>query len=86
MFEVKFTEHNESFSQFRYNLMHSFSFAATGLTSVLRLVLLTKIREITKKKVLFVTSSEQNALRYQNDLKKAFDVDGKLLPFQNISM
>ena len=86
MFEVKFTEHNESFSQFRYNLMHSFSFAVTGLTSVLRLVLLTKIREITKKKVLFVTSTEQNALRYQNDLKKAFDIDAKLLPFQNISM
>lgn len=86
MFEVNFLENSENYSQFKYNLTKSYSFAITGLTSILRLLLVAKIKQITKKKVLFVTSTEQNALRYQNDLKKAFNTDAKILPFQNISM
>ena len=45
-----------------------------------------KIQKITEKKILVITSTEQNALKYQNDLKKAFGVESDLLPFQNISM
>lgn len=62
------------------------SFAVTGLITLLRLLLVEKIHEISKKKVLVITSTEQNALKYQNDLKKAFAVDAEILPFQNVSM
>ena len=58
----------------------------TGLITILRLFLLKKIGEISHKKVLFITSTEQSALKYQNDLEKAFGVNAKILPFQNISM
>ena len=86
MFKVNAPENNENYALFERFLAKSFSFAATGLTTILRLLLITKIRKITDKKVLFVTSTEQNALRYQNDLLKAFGEKSDLLPFQNISM
>lgn len=86
MFKINAPENNENYALFERFLAKSFSFAATGLTAILRLLLITKIRKITDKKVLFVTSTEQNALRYQNDLLKAFGEKSDLLPFQNISM
>lgn len=86
MFKINAPANNENYALFERFLAKSFSFAATGLTTILRLLLITKIRKITDKKVLFVTSTEQNALRYQNDLLKAFGEKSDLLPFQNISM
>lgn len=86
MFKINAPENNENYALFERFLAKSFSFATTGLTTILRLLLITKIRKITDKKVLFVTSTEQNALRYQNDLLKAFGEKSDLLPFQNISM
>ena len=86
MFKINAPENNENYALFERFLAKNFSFAITGLTTILRLLLITKIRKITDKKVLFVTASEQNALRYQNDLQKAFGVKSELLPFQNISM
>ena len=86
MFKINAPENNENYALFERFLAKSFSFAATGLTTILRLLLITKIRKITDKKVLFVTTTEQNALRYQNDLLKAFGEKSDLLPFQNISM
>ena len=71
---------------FERYLAKSFSFAVTGLTTLLRLLLIQKIQKITEKKLLVITSTEQNALKYQNDLKKAFGLDADLIPFQNISM
>lgn len=79
-------EENKNFTQFRKNLTASKSFVVTGLTSFLRLLMVEKIREISKKKVFFVTASEQNSLKYQNDLRHAFDIDAEVLPYQNISM
>lgn len=77
---------NESFEIFCHNVKTGIPFAVTGLVSLLRLFLVQKTLEVSKKKVLFVTSSEQNALKYQNDLKRAFEVEAQVLPFQNISM
>lgn len=77
---------NENYSHFQYLVKSGYSFAVTGLITILRLFLLKKITEISKKKVLFITSTEQNALKYQSDLAKAFDVESEILPFQNISM
>lgn len=62
------------------------SFVITGLTSFLRLLLVQKIGEISGGRILFVVASEQNALKYQNDLKKAFDIDAEVLPYQNVSL
>ena len=86
MFKINAPENNENYALFENYLAKKFSFAITGLTTILRLLLITKIKKITDKKILFVTSNEQNALRYQNDLEKAFGVKSELLPFQNISM
>lgn len=77
---------NKKIQHLKRNLLHSKSFTITGLTSFLRLFLLQKIGEISKKKILFITSSEQNALKYQNDLKIAFDINSEILPYQNVSV
>lgn len=77
---------NESFELFSHNVKSGIPFAVTGLVTLLRLFLVDKTHKITKKKVLFITSSEQNALKYQNDLMKAYGASAQILPFQNISM
>ena len=77
---------SEKFLEYRDYVKKSRSFAATGLTSVLRLLLIKIANEASKKKILLVTSTEQNALKFQNDLKRIFDLEATLLPFQNISM
>ncbi len=76
----------ENFLEFRDYVKKSWSFAVTGLTSLLRLLLVKNAKEYSKKKILLVTSTEQNALKFQNDFKKGFDIDAALIPFQNISM
>lgn len=79
-------ENNKNLQRLKRNLVSSKSFAITGLTSFLRLFLVKKISEISHKKVLFITASEQNALKYRNDLKMAFDIDAEVFPYQNVSM
>lgn len=74
------------FSHLKRNLIAHKSFTATGLTSFLRLLLVQKTSEISKKKIFFVVASEQTALKYQNDLKTAFDITVEILPYQNVSM
>ena len=74
---------NENYEEFRLRIKDGKSFAVTGLTSVLRLFLLSKIAK--KKKTVFITATEQQALKYQTDLKNAFELDAKIVPFQNIS-
>ena len=86
MFKINIPENNINYSRFEKNLVKGVSFAVTGLTSILRLLLIKQIKKITNKKILFITSTEQNALKYQNDLSKGFGEDAEILPFQNISM
>lgn len=76
----------KNFSRLRSYIAKKKSFAMSGLTSFFRLILLNKIIEYSNKKVLFVTSSEQSALKYQSDYKKIFAKNAELLPFQTISM
>lgn len=73
-------------THFKRNLSTSKSFVITGLTSFLRLLLVQKIGELSGGRILFVVASEQNALKYQNDLKTAFDIDAEVLPYQNVSL
>ena len=86
MFKINAPENNENYALFENFLARSYSFAITGLKTLLRLLLNTKIKKITDKKILVITSTEQNALKYQNDLLKAFGEKSELMPFQNISM
>lgn len=86
MFSIDCLNTNENYQLFKSDVKAGMSFAITGLLTILRLLLVQKAREISKKKILFITSTEQNALRYQNDFKKAFGIETSLLPFQNISM
>lgn len=86
MFSIDCLNTNENYQLFKSDVKAGMSFAVTGLLTILRLLLVQKAREISKKKILFITSTEQNALRYQNDFKKAFGIETSLLPFQNISM
>ena len=60
------------------------SFTISGLTSFLRLLLLA---EISKEKTsVFVTSTEQSALKYKHDLEKLFDIQSEIFPYQDISI
>ena len=86
MFNINTDDISQNYEEFRERIKRGASFAVTGLTSLLRLFLLTKIKFYSKKKVLFVTSTEQNALKYQSDLLSAFNVKSEVMPFQNISM
>ena len=85
MLDVNF-ENLKNLLQLKRNLIASKSFTITGLTSFLRLLLVQKIEAISGKKVLFITASEQNALKYQNDLKMAFDMNCEVFPYQNVSL
>ncbi len=76
----------ENFSSFERNLKMGRSFTATGLTTLMRLLLVERIRAFTDKKVLFITATEQNALKYQNDFSKALGLESEILPYQNVSM
>ena len=86
MFRINTDNISESYEDFRAKVKQWKTFAVTGLTSILRLFLLTKIKEYSKKKILFITSTEQNALKYQSDLISAFNINAEVMPFQNISM
>ncbi len=77
---------DENLIAFKNNVLKGKSFTVSGVTSFLRLFLLNKIFDYSKKKILFVTSSEQNALKYQNDLNKIFEKTSEIFPFQEVSL
>ena len=68
----------------KYTKKHK-SFTLTGLTSFSRLLLVKYIKELSGKKVLFVTSTEQNALKYSVDFERIFSLKSEILPYKNIS-
>jgi len=60
------------------------SLCFTGLNNPLRLLIINNIRS-KGKKILFITPDEQSALKYQKDLESLFDLESKILPFQEIN-
>ncbi|MBR1754567.1 transcription-repair coupling factor [bacterium] len=76
----------KDYFKFKKNVVNGKSFVITGLTTFSRLLSLKEIKKITDKKILFIVNDEQNALKYQNDLKKLFDINVEVLPFQNLSL
>ena len=79
-------ENSEIFNEFESFIKLSKSFCVTGLTSFLRMLAIKKILDCSKKKVLFITSTEQTALRYQNDLESFFNISSEVMPYQNSSV
>ena len=77
---------SEKLLEFNNLVKKSRSFAVTGLTSFLRILLIKNALKTSEKKILLLTSSEQNSLKFQNDFHKAFNIEASLIPFQNISM
>lgn len=67
------------------NIKTGRSFTFTGLTSFSRLLLAKYIKEISSKKILFITSTEQSGLKYKADLSRLFEIDAQILPYTNIS-
>ena len=65
------------FDNFVRNIKKSKSFTLTGLTTFSRLLLLKYIQKISNKKILFITSTEQSALKYASDLGRLFEIDSK---------
>ncbi len=78
-------EHASFFDSFVRNIKKQKSFTVTGLTTFSRLLLLDYIYKLSGKKVLFVTSSEQSALKYSADLERIFNLEASTIPYQNIS-
>ena len=78
-------EHASFFDSFVRNIKKQKSFTITGLTTFSRLLLLDYIYKLSGKKVLFVTSSEQSALKYSADLERIFNLEASTIPYQNIS-
>ena len=78
-------ETSSFFDRFARNIKNGKSFTFTGLTTFCRLLLLKYIRKLSNKKILFITSTEQSALRYSADLKRLFELEAVTLPYQNIS-
>ena len=78
---------NKSFfyDKFVRNIKKQNSFTITGLTMLSRLLLVKDIKEVSNKKVLFITSTEQLGLRYLTDFEKLFNIKPLLLHYQNIS-
>ncbi len=86
MFNIYEDDIPSNYEAYRVKLKSGASFGVTGLTAILRLFLLSKIKTYAKKKVLFITTNEQNALKYQSDLLTIFDLESEIFPFQNASM
>lgn len=78
-------ENASFFDKFIRNIRKEKSFTLTGLTTFSRLLLLDYICKFSDKKVLFVTSTEQAALKYSADLERLFEREAETIPYQNVS-
>lgn len=78
-------EQSSFFDKFVRNIKKGKSFTLTGLTIFSRLLLLKYIFKLSGKKGLFITSTEQSALKYSSDLERLFELNSETLPYQNTS-
>lgn len=73
------------FDKFNSNIKYKKSFTLTGLTTFSRLLILKYIRNLSSKKILFITSTEQSSLRYCTDMERLFNISPETIPYQNVS-
>jgi len=86
MLNINSDDISESYAEFRQLVKKGCSFAVTGLTSILRMFLVSKIKFYSGKKVLFITATEQNALKYRSDFSGAFNLEAAVMPFLFLRM
>ena len=78
-------ENSSFYDIFVRNIKKQKSFTLTGLTTFSRLLLVKYIQKISNKKILFITSTEQSALRYSTDFEKIWNIKSNIFPYQNTS-
>ena len=62
------------------------SFAMSGITNCSKLFILADFLLKNNKKLVYVVETEQTALKYFNDLKKMFNIDALVFPYQDGSI
>ncbi len=62
------------------------SFAFSGITNCSKLIILAQMAIKNNKKIVFVTETEQTALKFQNDLNKLFNLNAVIFPYQDGSI
>ena len=62
------------------------SFAMSGITNCSKLFILADFLLKNNKKLVYVVETEQAALKYFNDLKKLFNIDALVFPYQDGSI
>ena len=62
------------------------SFAISGITNCTKLIILAQLIIKNSQKIVFITETEQTALKFQNDLKNLFDINAVIFPFQDGSI
>ncbi|MBQ9246090.1 transcription-repair coupling factor [bacterium] len=62
------------------------SFNVSGITNCAKLIILAQMLIKSNKKIIFTVETEQNALKFQNDLKKLFNTDSVIFPYQDGSI
>ncbi len=62
------------------------SFALSGITNSAKIIILAQLILKNKQKIIFISESEQIALKYQNDLKNLFGVNAVIFPYQDGSI
>ena len=72
----------KNFEKINALLKKKVSFAISGITNCAKLITLAQLN----KKIIFVTETEQTALKYQNDLKTLFNINAEIFPYQDGSI
>ena len=67
-------------------LQKKFSFALSGITNCAKLIILAQLIIKNNKKLVFITETEQSALKFQNDLKNLFGITVTIFPYQDGSI
>ncbi len=62
------------------------SFLVSGVTNCAKLFIIAQLLIKNKKKLIFIVESEQDALKFQNDIKKLFNKNALIFPYQDGSI
>ena len=76
----------EYIEKLRALIKKKISFSVSGITNCSKLFQIGQILNSSNQNIIFITESEQNALKYQHDLKILFDIEPVLFPYQDGSI
>ncbi len=62
------------------------SFFAGGITNCAKLIILAQLIIKNSRKIVFITETEQTALKFKNDLKNLFGINAVIFPYQDGSV